>query len=357
MVKLGQNRKKQIALKRIRFFYQEVAWGFIIVFVFLLIPLFIVPLIVDESSPLYGILTYSLRAIIIFIGIPLTFPLSNLIFESRKRNLIIEEDISPAIGHLKLYKMTKNNYKYQILYGILIFFLVLLPIDFFINLLIPELIKYQGDTLANKSTEIYLSLDNYFLFLISLIIIQFSVSVSEETIFRGLITKRGSEHFFKMSVVMIASLSWGLRHFVYFLDPISRFYPFWYPLVFLLQTFIVGIVLSLFILRKKWIFPVIIAHTLNNLISGHVIWMLIQGIDFTSIILNLYYPLIIVGCILFVWYYSQIKESLSMGLKMFKTYFKFDNTSEDTKGDTIFRVFFDILMGFLIFIIGFMIMV
>ena len=132
MRKYVQNRKKQIALDRFRFFYQEVVWGFIIVFLFFLIPTFLLPIMLDTGSPLYGIIFYSLRAIFVFIGIPLIFPLANLIFEHQKRKVIIEEDVSPAKGHLKLYKITKKNFKYQILYGILIFFLVFLPIDFFI---------------------------------------------------------------------------------------------------------------------------------------------------------------------------------------------------------------------------------
>lgn len=361
MVKLTQNRKKQIALKRMRFFYQEVMWGFILVFLFLLIPTFLVPLIVDVKSPFYGILFYSIRAIFVFIGIPLMFPLSNLIFESQKRNLILEQDVSPATGHLKLYKISKKNYKFQILYGILIFFLVFLPFDFFSYLLIPRYLEYQAFALPD--TDIYLRVDNYFLFLISAIIIQFSVGITEETVSRGLLTKRGSEHFFRLSAVIISSFYFGFGHLAYFLNPISSLFPIWYPFIMFLQSFIVGIVLSLFILRKKWIFPVIIAHTINNIISAHAIWSFWQSFqkgvpfDFTLITLYLYYPLLIIGVMLFVWYYSQIKESFLIGFKMLKTYFRLDNTSEETKGDIIFRVFIDIFMGFLIFLMGFLILI
>ena len=156
MVRLDKSRKKEIALKRFRFFYQEVVWVFILIFVLLLIPIFLIPLIVEKGSPVYGILSYSIRAILVFIGIPLIFPLSNLIFESQKRNIIIEEDISPARGHLKLYTITKKNYKYQILYGILIFFLVFLPIDFFTYLLIPRMIEYQAVSIAYNLSNTYL---------------------------------------------------------------------------------------------------------------------------------------------------------------------------------------------------------
>ncbi|MFX1600736.1 MAG: hypothetical protein ACFFB6_09085, partial [Promethearchaeota archaeon] len=77
--------------------------------------------------------------------------------------------------------------------------------------------------------------------------------------------------------------------------------------------------------------------------------------NFMIVGLYLYYPLLIVGCILFVWYFSQIKEGFSIGFNMLKDYFKRDKTIEKTKGDTIFRTFFDILMALMIFIMGFVI--
>ena len=349
------NRKKEIALDRLRFFVYEVALGFVLIFICLLIPAFLIPSLVGEESLLYGILLYSLRAIFVFIGVPLIFIISNIVFESQKRNVIIEEDISSAKGHLKLYKMTNKNYKYQILYGLLIFFLVFLPIDFFGYLLIPDMLEYQASALPD--TDIYLtSATPYILFLISVIIIQFSVAVTEETISRGLITKRGSEYFFRMSAVMISALYWGFGHFVYFLNPIPGF-SIWYPFIWFLQAFVIGIVLSLFVLRKKWIFPVIIAHTLNNIVSAHAVWSLNNYIDFSVVALYLYLPLLIIGCILFIWQFSQINESLSIGFKMLKSYFKRDKASEDTKGDIIFRVFFDIIMALIIFLMGFMIMI
>ncbi len=291
------------------------------------------------------------------IGIPLIFPLANLIFETQKRKLIIEKDVSPAKGHLKLYKITKNNYKYQILYGLLIFFLVFLPIGFFTYLLVPGMLGYQSDAVILASTGAYLRSNDYIIFLISAIIIQFSVAVAEESISRGLLAKRGSEHYFKMSAVIISALYFGFGHFAYFLDPTSWGKPILYPFIWFLEAFIIGIILALLVLRRKWLFPVIIAHTLNNIIAAHAIWSVSQGISFSIMALYLYYPLLIIGCMLFVWFYSQIKEGLIIGFDMLKSYFRRDQKIEETTGDTIFRVLFDILMGLIIFFMGFLIMV
>ena len=343
--------KKRLAKVRFTFFLYEVAFVFIFVFLLLIVPVFSIPLIVEEGSILYGITFYLIRAIMVFIGIPLILYLTNLIFESQKRKVIISEDISPSKGHLRLFRITKNNYKYQILYGFLIFFLVFLPIDFFTYLFIPGILEYQALALGLKSTNFYLLSNNYFIFLISAIVIQISVAVTEESISRAFLAKRGSEYYFKMSAVMISALYFGFGHFAYLLDPVSQLFPGWYPLIWFIQTFGVGIVLALFVLRRKWIIPVIIAHTLNNLVAAHSIWGIIRGIDFQAIALYLYSPLLIIGLVLLVWNYSKIKDGVLSGFKVFKTYFRRDS-KEDSKGDFLFRIFFDILIGLLIFLMG-----
>lgn len=356
--------KRRIARLRFTFFLYEVTFVFIFIFIPLIISILSLPLIVEKGSILYGILFYVIRVVVIFLGIPLILYLTNLIYESQKRKVILDVDISPSTGHLKLFKVSKKNYKYQILYGFLIFFLVFLPIDFFGYLLVPEMIEYQAGVIGGvtgesfiKNTDNYLLSPDYLIFLFSVIIIQTSVSVTEETLARGFLAKRGSEYFFKMSAIMISALYWGLGHFVYFLDPISRDYPFWFPFVWFIQAFIIGIILALFVEKKKWILPAIMAHALNNIVSAHTIWNFGQNINFLTTTFLIYIPLFIIGilftivCVLLVWPLSNVKEGLSNGFNMFKTYFKRDSI-EKTKGDTLFRVFFDILLGSLIFLMG-----
>lgn len=346
--------KKNIAKKRFTFFLYDVALVFVFLFILLIIPLFIIPVIVREDSVLYGIFFYVIRAIIVFAGIPLILYLTNLIFEFQKKKVIIAEDISPATSHLKLFKISKKNYKYQILYGFLIFFIVFLPMDFFTFVLIPETVGYQAVVFGVRSTNIYLSplTDSYLVFLISAIIIQISVAFTEETITRGFLAKRGSEYFPKMSAIIISSLYFGLGHLAYILD----FYS-WYPVIWFVQAFIIGIILSIFVLRKMWILPVIIAHTLNNIVSAHTIWSFWQGISFEIVAFLIYIPLFIIGilfivvCVLLVWPLSSVRLGLSNGFELFRTYFKKEK-EEKSVGDSLFRVFFDIIIGCLIFLMG-----
>jgi len=357
--------KKRIYKARFTFLIYEVAIVFIFLFLILIVPTSLVPLVAKVGSIPYGVLFYVIRAILVFLGIPIVLYLTNLIFESQKKKVIITEDISPSKGHLRLFNVSKRNYKYQILYGLLIFFLVFLPLDFFTYLLIPDMIDYQAWSLGFKSTNLYLIEANYFIFLISVIIIQISVAITEETISRGFLTKRGSEYFNKMSAVMISSLYFGLGHFAYFIDINSieaisgQSFPFWFPFVWFIQAFVIGIILSLLVLRKKWLVPAIIAHTLNNIVSAHTLWSYWQqypNFNFQPIALFIYYPLLIIGLILFVWYFSRIKEGVSIGRTTLKSYFKQDS-KESSRGDMAFRIFIDILIGVFVFLFGFLVAV
>lgn len=351
---ISRSNKKIIAKKRFAFFLYDVAFVFIFLFIILIIPLFAVPAVIEEGSVFYGIFSYFFRAAMVVIGIPVILYLTNLMFEFQKKKVIIEEDISPATGHLKLFKITRKNYKYQLLYGFLIFFVVFLPIDFFTYLLLPEVIEYQGLVLGFRSTNSYL-IANYGIFLISAIIIQISVSITEETIARGFLAKRGGEYFSSMSAIIISSLYFGLGHLFYLFDIYS-----WIPVLWFTQAFIIGIILSLFVLRKKWIIPVIIAHALNNIVAAHTIWGFWHNVNFQTIALFIYIPLFIIGilfitvCILLVWPISSVKNGLSNGFALFTTYFKKDK-DEKTIGDSLFRVFIDILVGLLVFLMGLLI--
>ncbi|MFX1428277.1 MAG: lysostaphin resistance A-like protein, partial [Promethearchaeota archaeon] len=240
------------------------------------------------------------------------------------------------------------------LYGFLIFFFVFLPMDFFTYLLIPDIVDYQALVMF-RATNSYLLNNNYIIFLISAIIIQISVSVTEETISRGLLAKRGSEYFPRMSAVIISSFYFGLGHLAYLLDWFR-----WFPFVWFLQAFVIGIILSLFVLRKMWILPVILAHALNNIVATHTIWSFWQGINFQVIAILIYIPLFIIGilfgivCLLLVWPLSSVKLGFSNGFSLFNSYFKREK-EERTMGDSLFRVFIDFLTGALIFLMGFLI--
>ncbi|TFF89730.1 MAG: CPBP family intramembrane metalloprotease [Promethearchaeota archaeon] len=336
------------------YFLLEALIIFLIVFLFLLYPTYFLFLIDESSKTIISITYYFLRAMIIIIAIVLGLILSNFILQSQKRKIILEEDVNPSVKFIDLYSVKKANYKYQILYGILILFLVFIPLDFLTYLFIPEMLDYQAYSLGvfdELSINSYL-VESYFVFFISVIIIQISVAVYEEALNRGFLSNRGSEYFNKMSAVIISSFFFGLGHFSYIFYPSSPAISIVFPLIWFFQTFFVGIILAMILIRKRWIIPGIVAHALNNIITAHAIWNYLQGNDFIVIVVYLYLPLLVISVGLLIWQFSRVKEGLHIGIREFSTYFKNDLKTKETTTDKIIRIMLDFLFGLILYGVG-----
>jgi membrane protease YdiL (CAAX protease family) len=273
---------------------------------------------------------------------------------SQRMKLILEEDISPSKNFLSLFNITKNNFKYQLLYGILLLFLIFIPLDFFGYLFLPDMLSYSSIVLNPADELSYNSyfMESYYVFLLSVIIIQTSVAIYEEILVRGFLANRGSVYFKKMSAVIITSFFFGLGHFNYIFAIPGIGLPIIFPIIWFLQTFLVGIILAMLVLRRRWIFPVIFAHAVNNIISAHSIWNFIHGNDYSLMSFIVYIPLLFVSIFLFVWQFSRIKESLSIGFKELFSYFKNDKEIGENWSEKIVRIMIDFLFGLIIFIIG-----
>ncbi|MBY9010835.1 MAG: CPBP family intramembrane metalloprotease [Candidatus Lokiarchaeota archaeon] len=344
----------QTILKQRFYFLFEVLIIFIGIFLFMLIPSFLLPFLIDSKSVIFEPLYYLLRAVILIATIPLFLYLATLVMEKQRKKLILKEDISPSRNFLSLFKITKKNFKFQLLYGVLLLFLVFIPLDFFTYFFSPDMLSYTSvvlDPAGEFSLNSYFN-ENYSIFLFSIIIIPLCVAVYEESLVRGFFTNRGSDYFNEMSAVIITSFFFGLGHFAYVFGGPSLGLPIIFPIIWFLQTFFVGIILAMVVLRKHWIFPAIFAHTLNNVISSHSIWNYINGQNFSVMTIFIYIPLLVIGIILFIWQFSRIKESLSIGFKEFKTYFERDKTIEESSSDAIIRILLDFLFGLIIFLIG-----
>ncbi|MGQ4872677.1 MAG: CPBP family intramembrane glutamic endopeptidase [Promethearchaeia archaeon] len=337
--------KKEIVKERFSFLI-EVILVFLGIVILMLIPRYLLTLIVDSSSDFYGPLFYILRALAIFIAIPIFLYIPNLIFEANKKNLILEEDVSPSLEHLRLYSFKKINFKEQLTMGIIILFLLFIPLDFLIYYFFPETIEYTASALLERETDTYIAKE-YLIFLISVIIIQFSVAIYEESLSRGFVNMRGASYYNKMSAVIIASFQFGLMHFA-----ILPGFPIWLPIIWVLQAFIVGIILSIIVQKKKVIFPVIFAHALNNIISAHTLWNYLQGNDFIIIAIYLYLPLLIISIVILILKFSTIKTSIISGINFFKSYAENDKEINESKSDKYFRIFFDFLFAGLLFLVG-----
>ena len=343
----------KIILRQRFYFLFEVLIIFLGIFIFMLIPTFLLPFLIDYNSVIFEPLYYLLRAVVLITAIPLFLHLSTFIMEKQRKKLILKEDISPSRNFLSLFNITKKNFKFQLLYGVLLLFLIFIPLDFFTYFFSPDMLSWTAIALepaGEFSLNSYFN-ENYYIFLFSIIIIPLMVAIYEESLVRGFLSNRGSDYVNRMSAVIMTSFFFGLLHFnIVFLRPWLGL-PIIFPIIWFLQTFFVGIILAMVVLRKHWIFPAIFAHTLNNVISSFSIWNYINGKEFSLMGMYVYLPLLIIGILLFIWQFSRIKESLSIGFKEFKSYFARDKSIEEKSLDTIVRIMMDFLFGLIIFMI------
>lgn len=344
-----QSSIKQLLKERF-FFFLEVILVFFGIF-FFLFPIFFIPN--DENfGVFYGISFYTLRTILAVIAIIVFLYVANYALEKRRRTIIIETDISPSKNFRNLFELKKTNYKYQILYGILLLFLLFIPLDYLTYLFVPEMISYSANSLVFTVTNSYLE-EPYFIFITSVIIIQVSVAIYEEAIDRGFLTNRGNDYMSKMSAIIISSVFFGMGHFAYIFNPITPEFPIYFPFIWCAEAILIGIILSMLIMRRRWIFPVIFAHAVNNIISAHTIWNYLQGNEFTFLAVVIYPILLAIGIGLLFWKFSLIKEAISIGLNDLKSYFKNDPQIKEPTDHKIIRIMLDILFGFLIFLLGY----
>ncbi|MHA1240775.1 MAG: CPBP family intramembrane glutamic endopeptidase [Promethearchaeota archaeon] len=353
MGRIISNNRRRIASNRFRFLLYEVVPIFLIIFIILIIEWFLLPLIVDQTTALFGMFFYLIRASVIVLVIILIFYISNK--KITKSSQQVEKELKLHVAHLKLYNMTKKNYSYQLLYGLLLFFLILIPLGSLILIALPNAIPPLAISLVLKRENSFLLIDNFALFLLLSVFIQFSISFSEETIFRGLISKRGSEHFSKISAVMISTFYFAFIEV--FLNPVIMTINYYLGIIWFIKSFIVGLVLSMTIIRRKWLFPLIIAKTFDSILSSVIFWDFLRGGNFTQLSIFIYSPLLIISLIILIVQRSRVKESLQIGKSMLKSYYKNDEMFNETSGDKVFRVLFDIFFAFLLFLFGILISV
>ena len=353
MGRLISNNRRRMALNRFRFLFYEVIPIFVLIFIFLIVEWNLLPLIVDQTTALFGMFFYLIRALVIVLVIILILYILNR--KTTKSSQQVEKELTLHIAYLKLYNMTKKNYSYQLFYGFLLFFLILIPLEFLISITLTNAIPPLAILLVLRKENSFLLIDNIALFLLFSVVIQFSISFSEETIFRGLITKRGSEHFNKVSAVMVSTFYFAFIEI--FLNPVIMTASNYSGILWFIKSFIVGLALSMTLIRKKWLFPLIIAKTVDSIISSVIFWEFLRGGNFTQLLIFIYCPLLLISLLLLILQRSRVKESLQIGKSLLKSYYKNDAKFNETSSDKLFRILFDILFAFILFLFGILISV
>lgn len=345
--------KRAIVRSRLSFIFFEITAAFLLIFIITSFEWVILPL--QLNPELFGMIFYIIRSLIILFAIPITITIINKLTGTSKSVKGNISKISAYKSHFSLYLVSKSNFKYQLLYGVLLLFLVFIPLNFFIYLLSPEMLLYRVLSLGSNLQDSYLFINNFMTFFVISLVIQISNAIAQETIYRGFVNKRGSEHFNPISAVVISAYFYGFLSLLYYLDPIISIFNYWFPLVWFLALFLIGIILSLITIRRKWLLPSIFANGINSIIMICIFWFFINGGEYIEILVLIYLPLLIGSIILFLWQYRRIKESISTGVAMLKNYFKSNDNGDEKNNHKYFLILFDIIVGFLLFLIGLLI--
>jgi membrane protease YdiL (CAAX protease family) len=194
----------------------------------------------------------------------------NLLFKDKQINPLNKE-ISPVIDVYSSFKVTKSNFKYQILYTVLLLFLVYIPLDF-LGYCIPGVLDFSINSFSN-SVSVFLFIEpQYTSFIGFAIIMYICVAFKEELLFRAISISRGRRYIGNYSSVFLFSFSFAMSHFAYLLISDNLLRDLIPALTWGISAFIIGLAMGTFYIKKRYIIPLILAHAINNIISATTLW-------------------------------------------------------------------------------------
>lgn len=260
---------------------------------------------------------------------------------------------SPISEVFSTFKITKKNFKYQLMYAMLILFLIYVPIDFLANI-IPGILEFTSEAFSESTTHGFLNQNNFTIFITFAFAVYFVSSFREELFYRALAILRGRRHVGLYSSIMITSFSFALSHFIYIITNETTMQAPLGAIIWGATAFLTGSISALFMGKKRYIWPLIIAHALNNVISATSVWLYNNnGASYTEfsqigvfwdIAIPLYVPLLLVSIILFIVFRKHTKSGI-------KQYFEIGAKYGQELGDSKVKlVIFDVILSILIFI-------
>jgi membrane protease YdiL (CAAX protease family) len=219
------------------------------------------------------------------------------------------------------FKITKKDVKPQILATMILLCCVYIPLDF-ISYLVPGILDFQAKALLVSDINQYLLWDLPIMLMVSSFV-HFFVALREEFFYRNFIISTASNQINKETGFIYSAFLFGLAHFSYIFVPVeenlSIFYPFWWGL----NALFIGLISAYYYHKTHHLWPVIIAHWLNNVISAYVTKNYIEGNDFWQYsFLNIYLPVILCGIILGIFNRKTISHSIKDLFHLIKTYLK-----------------------------------
>ena len=242
---------------------------------------------------------------------------------SEKESLVIKNRVDPSLN-LLFQGFTFKNFGSQLKSALILICIVYIPLDFF-SYVIPlifklDVLEYQREALTSSFLGNYLLYD-ISLMIIMTIIIHFFIALREEFVFRGFYIYMGEKTLNKSTAFIYSAFLFGLAHFSYifttFEEGSSFFYPFWWGL----NGTIIGITSAYFYISKKQLWPLIIAHWINNVISAIILRRNMDGVPFwQESFLIIYVPIFVLSIVFLVKYRKSLIKHIKRIFNLFKDY-------------------------------------
>jgi len=218
---------------------------------------------------------------------------------------------------------TFRKFPKQLGSAVVLLTVIYVPLDF-LSYLLPNVLE-------NSAISLY-ALDaanpqNYFLYdfpsvLISILVIHFAVSLREEFFFREYFLVVGQKELHKNTAFLFSAILFGIAHFTSFFSSSSGL-SIWFFMLWGLNALIIGFVAATFFTTTKQLWPLILAHWGNNIISSLVVRNFARGNSFWEVsFLYLYLPLMIIGAISLILSYKSIGRFVKQGFTYLRNYRK-----------------------------------
>jgi len=219
-----------------------------------------------------------------------------------------------------LRKFKVDNFKSQLLWTLCLLCLVYLPVDC-LSYLVPGVFEYQSNTLLEARIGSYFLFDSFLQMILVALIFHFFIAFREELYFRAFLSDIGKRTMGSSTAFIYSSFLFSLAHFSYIFSPTASQYSVLFPFLWALNSLIIGIASAYYYSEYQRIWPILISHWINNLISSIVTRFFLEGRSFDFAFLRIYLPFFLVGGFLLIFLSKEAKFHFNLFVMKIKGYF------------------------------------
>jgi len=354
-----KNSNLQDVVSRLQIFIDLILIWFITT-ALALIASFIISKSIDPNYLLFSYVNFYFNAIIFLFVPPFsTFLLEKIQEDYEKTDFVpyshgkiqkhheTRESIDITEAKLLYGKQENNNWRSifkNIYYGILLFFLIFLPLDV-TTYLIPGMLDANTEAIITNRMDSVIN-QPWTMFNILIFIWVIMVALKEEGFYRRWMQDYIDKRFGLAKGLPISSIVFGLNHFNYWFLTRRGLHAY---IIWALSAILFGFVMGIMLMKTGNIVASFTCHTLSNLISFNAIYFHNQGYDIFWIIQHFYIWFLIISVILAIFNINKIKNSFKYLKKLLLFYFiKVESNGTETKNKLNMDTIKNILLAIII---------